>query len=142
MTWPATIVADPVAALVAHLRTALAVATGGRVFAGTLPGSEASSMPRSGVLLRAAGGPAAPAHAPLVVMRVDVHAYGATPYAAMMVHWAAYAALRDLSRLTIAGTLIHSCMPETGPFSQRDPDTEWPEVVSSWRVTAAEHVPA
>lgn len=141
MTWPPTTVADPIAALVEHLRTALAVAAGGRVFAGSLPRTEVASMPRAGVLLRAAGGPTQPAHAPLVIVRVDVHAYGATPYAAMTMHWAAFGALRDLTRLTIAGTLLHSCVPETGPFSQTDPDTEWPEVVSSWRVTAAEHVP-
>lgn len=141
MTWQPTIVADPLSALVAHLRTALAASTSGRVFGEQLPGSETSSMPRAGVLLRSAGGPGAARHAPLLRIRVDVHAYGATPYSAMLVHWAAYAALRDVNRLLVGSTLLHACEPESGPIAQTDAETEWPEVVSSWLVTAAEHVP-
>jgi hypothetical protein len=142
VTWEPTDVVDPMSALVAHLRTGLTVAAGGRVFAEQLPGSETSAMPRSGVLLRHAGGPGAPAHAQLVLLRIDAHCYGATPYAAMLVHWELFSLLRDLQRVVVGGTLLHSATPETGPISQIDSETEWPEVVSSWLVTAAERVPA
>jgi hypothetical protein len=113
---------------------------GDRVYVERLPGAEAEAMPRAGVVLRHAGGAGAPAHARLVLLRVDVHAFGPTTYTAETAHWTVHAALRRLERRTVGGTLLHAVLPTSGARAQTDPTTEWPELVSTWALTAAEEV--
>lgn len=121
----------------------LAVAVGEHVYVDVVPARATPSLEaEAGVMLRHAGGPGAARHAALLAVRVDVHAFGATPYAAMLAHYAAHDALRRVERLTIAGTLIHSVLPEAGPMSVTNPTTEYPEVVSTWALLTAEEVPA
>lgn len=136
-------VADPLAALRVALLAdpTLALVVGERVHVEVLPGAEAEAMPRAGVLLRHAGGPGAPRHADLLQLRVDTHSYGPTPYTAQEVHWLVHQALRGIERRHVGGTLLHSVLAEAGPRSQRDPATEWPEVVGTWALLAAQEVP-
>jgi hypothetical protein len=137
------VIVPPLEALAAALQAdaELSAAIGQRVYVARVPG-EPDPDPGPGVLLRHAGGPGAPRHAPLLAVRVDVHAYGPTPYAANLVHYAVHAALRRIERQTIAGTLLHSVLAEGGPVDLVDPVTQWPEVVSTWALLAAEEVPA
>lgn len=130
----AALLADPLVAAV----------LGDRIYVGRVPGAPAAGeLPENpGALLRHAGGLGAPRHAALLAVRVDVHAYGPTPYSANLTHYTLHDALRRIERLTIAGTLVHSVLPEGGPVDLVDPTTEWPEVVSSWALLTAEEVPA
>lgn len=133
-------VPDPTAALVAYLRadTALYALVGARVYGAELPASEASHMPRAAVVVRDAGGMGARSEAPVWTPRVDVWCYGATPLEAKAVHLAVHAALRVLHRQVHAGALLHAASPGSGPHADRDPDTRWPLVWSSWTVIAGE----
>jgi hypothetical protein len=140
-------IVPPLAALRLALLADAAVVTalGDRVYVGQVPGADVGGgalAPTNGCLLRASGGSGTPRTAPILASRVDVHAYGPTTYTADLTHYAVYEALRRVERLTIGGTLLHSCLPETGPIHLVDPSTEWPEVVSTWALLAAEAVPA
>jgi hypothetical protein len=121
----------------------VSAAVGDRVYVGRVPGAAAGIVPETaGVMLRAAGGPGAPRHAALVAIRVNVHAYGPTPYSADLAHYVVHDALRRIERQVIAGTLIHSVLAEGGPTLVADPTTDAPEVVSTWALLTAEEVPA
>lgn len=137
-------IADPLAALIGWLRARPALSAAplsGRIFAGALPPAEVPNMPRMAVVVRAAGGPESPRHLPIVVMRLDVMAYGRTHHEAAAAQWPVFDELRRLVRVTTGGTLLHAANPAGGPISGRDPDTEWPQLVTSWLLTAAEEAP-
>lgn len=110
-----------------------------RVFGEELPGEEASSMPRPAVVLRHAPGLAGPrGYVELEVNNFDVFCYGTTPAQAEEVRRAVYSALKHARRQAVAETLIHS-FDQVGTIqSLRDPDTQWPYSLSSWRSLASE----
>lgn len=136
-------VPDPVTAIVAFLRADAEVSAlvGTRVFGGELPDAESVSMPRKAAVVSAIGSPAGVGTRSLVeagTVRMDVRSYGETPYEAIRVHWAVYEALKHMSRTVQDGTLLHDAVIEGGPLSLRDPDTDWPFALGSYRVLAAE----
>jgi len=135
-------IANPLAALAGYLRAIpeLQAACGARVFAQALPGQEAPQMPRTAVVLRSSGGPGTPRNLPLLYVRLDAVSYGRTYLEADNLGWVVHAALNGLDRVETGGTLLHALVSAGGPISVRDPDTEWPQVVSTWTLMAAEAV--
>lgn len=133
-------IANPLAALAGYLRedSSLEAILAERIFAQTLPGSEADAMPRPAAVLRSAGGPGSPRHAPLLYVRLDAVSYGRTFLEADSVGWTLWSALNAVNRVTTGGTILHGLVSTGGPVAVRDPDTEWPQVVSSWTLMAAE----
>lgn len=134
---------DPVAALVAWLRTqtVLTSLTATRIYGAELPTAE--GMPRKAVVVRASGtgfrGNGVDYHTvPIVAMRVDIRCYGETPAEAMAVYRALRPVLKSLRRTTQGTCVLHWCNPETGAIAEREPDTLWPFVHSSWALQASE----
>lgn len=113
-----------------------------RVFAAELPSTEASNMPRAAVVVTAAGGGQASlgarSHVPVGSIRMDVRCYGETPAAASALHYAVLSALKAIGRTFVDATLLHSCVVEGGPFNLREPDVDWPLVLSTYSLLAAE----
>lgn len=138
--------ADPIGALVAYLKADgdTAALVGARVFAAELPDDDPAINLKAGpvkaVVVRYAGGPQqiGQGYARYGDFRADVLCYGETPHEAAKAHVAAHVALKQLRRTGQAGTVLHWCRPAGGPLSLRDPDTEWPYVMSAWQVLAGE----
>jgi hypothetical protein len=128
---------DIVAALITVLKADAAVAAlvGARVFGLELPASEAKSMPRKAVVLRAAGGPslAAGSYIEHDSQRIDLFAWGETPYEAERTRRACFDALKFIKRQVAASTLIHWVEPAGGFATQRDPDAAWPVAFQSYQ---------
>lgn len=135
MTFP-TVIADPLAALVSWANGELDAP----VYGDRLPGSQTGQTPTAGLVLRHAGGPARTGQLALVVMRLDAHAFASTPYNAAQVHWRWHEVANDLQRVVSGDVLLHSLTLESGPFTVTDPETEWPELASSWLLRASEKV--
>lgn len=135
---------DPLVAVRIYLLADAGVAAlaSTRVFAAELPSAEASEMPRATVVIAAAGGggasPGARSHVPVGGVRIDVKCYGASPAEASELHYATLSALKTIGRTFVDGTLLHSCVVEGGPFSLREPDVDWPLVLSTYQLLAAE----
>lgn len=134
-------VPDPLAALVAFVAgdAEVAALVGARVFGQELPAGEVQQMPRPCVVLQTAGGFGERGEAPVQRVRVDARCYGRTLHEAMQVHLAVYGALRKrLLRSQQGDALLHSAILEGGPSPLRDPDADWPFVLSSWQIIAAD----
>lgn len=134
-------VSDPLAALVAYLASDSEVSAlvGTRVFGQELPPGEAQQMPRPCVVVQAAGGFGERSDVPVQTLRVDARCYGRTLHEAMAVHLAVYGALKKRLRRSQQGdALLHSAIMEGGPRPLRDPDADWPFVLSSWQLIAAD----
>lgn len=134
---------DPLAALRTFLKQDQAVSdlVGGRVFAFELPDKENKSMPRAAVVLRQTGGGVfigGSTYLRLGDTRVDASCYGATAWEASQVSLAVHTALKQMRRNTQGNVLLHWCNPSGGPTNLRDPDAEWPFVLTVWQVLAAE----
>lgn len=126
---------DPVAAVVAYLKSATALT----VFGGELPARETHTMPRSVVVVSPAGGGLlGTGTAAYGDLRLDVDCYGQTPHDAWSTYLAVHAALKGLTRQTYAETLLHWARSSSRGTLARDPDTGWPIAVSSWQVLAGE----
>ena len=133
--------ADPIAALIAILMAEPQVAAlaGTRVFGIELPRSEAASMPRQAIVLQPSGGPTLTTGSYLehTAQRVDVFAYGETPYQAHRLGRAA--AFKQFRRRVVGAVLVHSVDPAGGYFTGRDPDADWPLVFQSFQTLYAEN---
>ena len=130
---------DPLAALVAYLKadSAVAALASARVYGAELAPAEATSMPRHAVVCYATGGQ--PEHyVKLQAPRVDVMCYGPTPYEAKRLYLTVYDALKGAEREEQTSALIHTALMNGGPLQNREPDTHWPFVWSSWTVTVSE----
>jgi hypothetical protein len=142
------VVPDAIAALVAFLKadSAVASATGGRVYGVTLPQGQASAMPRSAVVLTASGSggndPGARSYAEVGAQRVDVRCYGATALDASGVHGAVYGALKQLRRARYADVTLYRANVETRGIHMQDADGDWPLVLSVWDVLVSEQAVA
>lgn len=137
---------DPVSAVRTFVAADAAVAAlaAARVYAGELLDTEAANMPRYAVVISAAGGAPSRDYARLGRTRIDVRSYGERPYLAMKLSLAVHEALKHLERETETPgpVLIHSVTPEGGPTHMRDADGDWPVVLRSYEVLAAEAVAA
>lgn len=134
---------DPLAAVINYLQADhdVEALVSDRVFGVELPAEENESMPRKCVVLTPSGGmPRVGGSSFLSVtgLRVDVKSYAETPYEAAEVHWAVHHALKNLDRQVQLSSLLHNAIQESGPFTMRDSDTEWPMVLSVWNIMAAE----
>lgn len=134
-------VADLIGAIVAFLKAdaALAALVGTRVFGGELPEGETANMPRRAIVVRKSGGVSRTGDSYLEhdTKRVDVFAYGATPYEASQVLETAALALRRLRRSVHAGVLLHTAEQASGALPGREPTTEWPREFQSFQVLHA-----
>lgn len=138
---------DAIPALVAYLKAdsgVLAITT--RVFAPRLPISEAANMPRQCVVLRRAGGlgfAGARDFTRLQELRIDAFCYGANEKEAGTLNLAVHdALLRNLDREKVGSVLLHSATQSAGPADLMDPDGNWPLVLETFNVIAAEQTAA
>lgn len=119
----------------AALREVLLAAdvAGGRVDAGSL--HSADGMPTDTVLLRAAGGGVlAAGWMPTVDARVDVRSYAATDWEATQLDRQVARLLNGLRHEHTGHGRILWCRFAGGPTQAREPDTDWPLVLSTWQV--------
>jgi hypothetical protein len=133
-------IADSLSALVAYLSAQAEVSglVAGRVYGAELPAVEVPSMPRHVILVRWAGGSGTLVQARLHSGRVDVWSYGITPFEANRLWRSVYPALKSLDRRVYAQTLLHGLREAGGPMNVREPATEWPAVIQSWQILAAD----
>ncbi len=136
-------VADHLTALATILKAdaTLAALVGIRVFGGDLPREEAPSMARKCLVVKSAGNPGGLGSADdvrVVEIRYDVISYGETPWEADRVRRAAYTVFKELARKTQSSIVFHRALHSGGPIQARDQDTDWPFVLDSWDVLAAE----
>lgn len=110
-----------------------------RIFGMELPKSEAESMPRKALVLKAAGGPADSTYIGVTRARLDALCYGASPLEATQVQRVVHDALKNLRRVTQSNVLLHSAEQSGGPIYLRDQDAKWPMVIEIWTVLAAEY---
>jgi len=133
---------DHLAALITYLQAqpAIEALVGARVYGLELPPAELAAMPRQTLMLRWSGGIGG-SYRLLSVWRLDVWAYGATPYEAGALHRVAHSVLKHLSREVSGGVLLHSLEEGGGPLPIREPETYWPAVVQAWQLFAGD-IPA
>lgn len=133
---------DLIGALVTALKadSGVAAVVGTRVFGGHLPDSETSSMPRACVVIQYAGSPNIYGSGAQEYgdKRVDVRSYGATPFEANRLWRTVHPALKTLTREVHSQTLVHWVKPVGGPNDLREPDTDYPFVLSTWWVLMSE----
>ena len=70
--------------------------------------------------------------------RMDAFCYGPTPFRAAEVELAVYNALKQMERNLKGDCLLQDAEVSGGALTIREPDTEWPLVLRSYVVTAAE----
>lgn len=136
-------VPDHIDALVQLLRADPEVAAlcDGHVYGGTaIPRAAVRRMPANAVVIAYSGGVGA-----LGVgaqswgdVRVDARSYGPSEQGAGVVFRAVYTALKGFERKVFADMLLHWARPVGGPLQLRDPDTDWPFILTSWQVLAGE----
>ncbi len=133
---------SPIAALVEHLKADTTVAddVGTRVFGSEIPEDERSSMPEATVVVKRAGGldVIGQGFQEYGDIRVDVLCYAATPFLADELALAVQPALKQLRRTVYEDCVLHWARASGGALPLRDPDTDWPIVVSSWQVLVGE----
>lgn len=139
---------DPLAAVVSYLLadTEVQVQVGLNVFGAELPPLPdlGFTMPAKCMVVAYAGGtaigPGARSKVPIGLYRMDVKAYGATPFDASAVYLAAMDRLvRTLERSVERGTtLLHNAVIAGGPIGLRDSDLDWPMVLSTYEIMISE----
>ena len=139
---------DPLAAVVSYLLAdaEVQVQVGLNVFGSEIPPLTdlTFTMPGKCMVIAYAGGtaigPGARSKVPLGLYRMDVKAYGATPFEASAVYLAAMDRLvRTLERSVERGnTLIHNAVVAGGPIGLRDGDLDWPMVSSTYEIMISE----
>lgn len=97
-------------------------------------------MPFECVVVDAGGGAPGFGAGSLAVneMRILISCYGRTIHLAYVLSMAVYQALKHLANVIERHTYVQWCRPLTGSNALRDPDTQWPYVVSSWQALASD----
>ncbi len=134
---------DVIGALVTFLNTGdVNTLTGGRVYGGDLDEAEVPNMPRAALVVAYAGGGTlgvgANSYLRVGEIRVDLRCYGETPYEADRIHRAAHGLMKHMRRDVVSSVLLHHAVNSGGPLQLRDPKTDWPFVLRTYMVTAAE----
>lgn len=139
---------DPLSAVRAVLRadaSVTAIVPSAQIYAGEMPQTESVAQPRAAVILSLAGGPADRGYSQLGRRRLDVRCYGATPFEAMKLGNQVYESLKAVERVRVTSatplitpTLIHGINVEAGPTPLRDADGDWPMVLTTFEIVAAE----
>lgn len=110
-----------------------------RVYGIEIPASEADTMPRKLIVVRQSGmGGQSGGFVRVQKALLDVACYGETPYEAEQLRLEVNRYLKDFRRQMSEGFLIHSFDLVNGPIHLREPQTEWPYVVETWRCLASE----
>lgn len=133
------VIVDPVEAVRLYLLTDgdLASLVAGRIAYEELPRADAPLMPRKAVVLTSTGG-RMPLHLRAGWQRIDVRCYGETIYEARVVNNVVRDLLRGIVRMTRASTLVYAATAEGAGLSLRDPDTDWPFMLTAYSVFAGE----
>lgn len=104
------------------------------VYAEELPIEMASAKPRACVLIQSEQGPAGiGGYAELHEPSYNLYTMGQTPKEAMQIYLLAKRALKHARRQVVNGCLIHSYDLVGAPRAGRDPGTQWPFVLSTWK---------
>ena len=129
----------PIAALVVFFEadTAVNTLTEGRIYGAASRVTEADNQPRKMLVFRRMGG-IPQGYVDLSVPRVDFECYGETPFEAGTLWLAVQEALQNLSRDVHNNTLLHLANQTAGPVDDRNLETHWPFVWSSWNVWVGE----
>lgn len=110
-----------------------------RVFGIEVPASEAEFMPRKLIAVRQSGmGGQSGGFVRLQRALIDIACYGETPFEAERLRLEVSRFLKDFRRRTSEGFLLHSFDLVNGPIHLREPQTEWPYVLETWRCMASE----
>jgi len=122
-----------------------AIAPAAQIYAGEMPQTETTLQPRPAIIVALAGGPTDRGYTQLGRRRMDVRCYGSTPFEAMRLANQVYESLKGLQRRRVTSvtpaitpTLIHAITVEGGPTPLRDADGDWPMVLTTFEITAAE----
>lgn len=128
---------DPLLAVKAYLLADADVAAllGTRIWGEEVPASEVNAMPRHGLVIVHAGGRELFGGTRMDIggMRISTRAYGPTYYDAQILDRAVYEAFKALHRYGATGQAgLYSVTQESGPFTQRDPSTDWPYALCTY----------
>lgn len=130
--------ANIIEALVAVLGAdpSVAALAGARVFGVELPQAEAASMPRAAVVVQPAGGVsfARGSYIEHDTQRIDLFAYGATPFEANTLRATCRRVLKAVRRQVVGGVLIHWAEPAGGFSAGRDADADWPRAFQPFQI--------
>lgn len=133
---------DYVAGLVALLRASepLQLLVEDRIYGMELPRdtSTTSEMPRAALVVNPSGGLGIASYAQITRPRIDLRAYGSTPGTALKALLAAHDVLKYAKNSIAAGVKFYGVTLLSAPVNLREPDTEWPLVVSSWEMLVNE----
>jgi hypothetical protein len=116
----------------------VAALAGTRVYVPELPSNQAASMPRNAVVLSESGGPGYTGMARIGQTRIDVRAYGADFVEAWRVHASVHEVLKQLTRSLVGEAVIYTVTVQGGPLRLREAEVDWPLILRSYQVTAAE----
>jgi hypothetical protein len=97
-----------------------------------------SVMPIECVLVRAAGGAGGYLTLQLNDQRLVTYSYGATMHLAWNLDGAVYSALKNLTPSVWAKTYLHNVHPAQRGNELREPNLQWPYILSIWQVRASD----
>lgn len=140
--------ASAITATIGVLRrsTVVGALVDGRIYGGELPPSDAQNMPRTALVVSAAGlgvggarggrggSPGAYDFLGVSARRIDVKAYGADTLTADKLQAAAHHALKNWAGGVVDRHLVRPVMHVAGPVYARDPLTDWPMYVTTYHV--------
>lgn len=124
---------DPTPTVVAYLDARLAA----DVYGGRLPASAVDTRPSDTVVVRFDGNPGSfgRGYQTYGDVRIDIRCLGATDIAAVALNQQVVTELKALRRhVGDDGTVVHWAQPAGGGGLSEDPDTGWPQVLSSWQL--------
>lgn len=132
---------NPVIAIIDFLQADAQVTTvmAARVFGAELPPAEVSNMPRECAVIKASGGPGSDmGYMKTNRNRYEIRTYGRTPLTAWDAHLAVHDALKQMVPTVTNNTKLNNAVQVQGPMQLRDPDVNWPFVLSSYSISASE----
>lgn len=124
---------DPTATVVAYLDARLAA----DVYGGRLPATAVQTDPADAVVVRFGGYPGSfgRGYQTYGDSRIDIRSLAATDIAAVALDAQVHRELKSLRRHTGSdGTVVHWAQPAGGGGLSEDPDTGWPQVLSTWQL--------
>lgn len=104
------------------------------VYGQELPEDFTNAKPMPCVLIQDEQGPSGPGgYTELLEPSYNVYTMGETPEQAKQIYLTVHHALKNARRQVIEGCLIHSYDLVGTPRAGRDPITQWPFVLSTWK---------
>lgn len=119
--------------------TAVAALVSTRIWFPEIPEDQEEAMPQKAILLQPAGGAYAADYILLGEPKVDVRCYAQKLDDCMLIYLAVHDALKAMQRTASYGKLImHNCTQDGGPLFLREPELNWPFMLSTWTLKASE----